>query len=92
MIYLWSIQNKSFKDLEINYGDNCSPDNKLKEIFEEMKKDKRIILLKHKENKGTLMTYADEVRFACGEFIFNLYQDDLYINKIFLMNMNIKQN
>ena len=92
MIYLSSIQNQSFKDLEINFVDNCSPYNKLNEIFEEMKKDNRIILLKHKENKGTLMTYSVGVRFACGEYIFNLYQDDLYINKIFLMNMNIKQN
>lgn len=57
-----------------------------------MKKDNRIILLKHKENKGTLITHADGVRFPCGEYIFNLYKDDLYINKIFLMNMNIKQN
>ena len=57
-----------------------------------MKKDNRIILIKRKENKGTLNTPADGVRFACREYIFNLYQDDLYIVKIFLMNMNVKQN
>ena len=47
-----------------------------------MKKDNRIILIKRKENKGTLNTPADGVRFACREYIFNLYQDDLYIVNI----------
>lgn len=82
-IPLRSIQNQSFKDIEIIFVDDGSPDNKLNEIFEEMKKDNRIILLKHKENKGTLMSRADGVRFASGEYILNLDQDDLYINNLF---------
>ena len=82
-IPLRSIQNQSFKDIEIIFVDDGSPDNKLNEIFEEMKNDNRIILLKHKENKGTLMTRADGVRFASGEYILNLDQDDLYINNLF---------
>ena len=49
---------------------------------EEMKKDNRIKRLKQEENKGTLNTHADGVRFACGEYIFNLYKDDLYINNL----------
>ena len=82
-IPLRSIQNQSFKDIEIIFVDDGSPDNKLNEIFEEMKNDNRIILLKHKENKGTLMSRADGVRFASGEYILNLDQDDLYINNLF---------
>ena len=82
-IPLRSIQNQSFKDIEIIFVDDGSPRNKLNEIFEEMKKDNRIILLKHKVNKGTLMTRVDGVRFASGEYILNLDQDDLYINNLF---------
>ena len=82
-IPLRSIQNQSFKDIEIIFVDDGSPNNKLNEIFDEMKNDNRIILLKHKENKGTLMSRADGVRFASGEYILNLDQDDLYINNHF---------
>ena len=55
-----------------------------------MKKDNRIILLIHKENKGTLMTRVDGVRYASGEFVLNLDQDDLYSDNLFLENIYIK--
>ena len=48
-----------------------------------MKNDNRIILLKHIENKGTLMTRVDGVRYASGEYILNLDQDDLYNDNLF---------
>jgi glycosyltransferase involved in cell wall biosynthesis len=47
-----------------------------------MKNDNRIILLKHKKRKGTLISRADEVRYASGEYIIQLDQDDLYINNL----------
>lgn len=47
-----------------------------------MKNDNRIILLKHKERKGTLMSRVDGVRYASGEYIISLDQDDLYINNL----------
>ena len=81
-IPLRSIQNQSFKDVEIIFVDDGSTQNKIDEIIEEMKNDNRIILIVHKNNKGTLMTRVDGVRFASGEYIILLDQDDLYYDNL----------
>lgn len=81
---LRSIQNQSFKDIEIIFVDDGSSENKIKEIIEEMKNDNRIILLKHKTRKGILMSRVDGVRYSSGEYIMQLDQDDLYINNLLL--------
>jgi glycosyltransferase involved in cell wall biosynthesis len=86
-IPLRSIQNQSFKDIEIILVDDGSSENKINEVLEEMKNDNRIILLKHKENKGTLMSRADGVRYASGEYILNLDQDDLFLNNHLFENL-----
>jgi len=86
-IPLRSIQNQSLKDIEIIFVDDGSSDNKIKEVLEEMKNDNRIILLKHKENKGTLMSRVDGVRYASGEYILNIDQDDLFINNLVFENL-----
>ena len=81
-IALRSIQNQSFKDIEIIYVDDGSTQNKIDEVKEEMKNDNRIILVTHKHNKGTLMTRADGVRYASGEYIILLDQDDMYYDNL----------
>ena len=87
---LRSIQNQSLKDLEIIIVDDGSSEEVLNQIIEEMKNDNRIILLQHKENKGTLMTRVDGVRYASGEYILNLDQDDLFIDNLFFENIFTK--
>jgi glycosyltransferase involved in cell wall biosynthesis len=86
-ISLRSIQNQSLKDIEIILVDDGSSENKINEVLEEMKNDNRIILLKHKENKGTLMSRVDGVRYASGEYILNLDQDDLFLNNHLFENL-----
>ena len=81
-IPLRSIQNQSFKDIEIIFVDDGSSKKKINQLIEEMKNDNRIILLKHKTRKGTLMSRVDGVRYASGEYIIQLDQDDLYINNL----------
>ena len=81
-IPLRSIQNQSFKDIEIIFVDDGSSEKKINQLIEEMKNDNRIILLKHKTRKGTLMSRVDGVRYASGEYIIQLDQDDLYINNL----------
>ena len=81
-IPLRSIQNQSFKDIEIIFVDDGSSEAKINQLIEEMKNDNRIILLKHKKRKGTLISRADGVRYASGEYIIQLDQDDLYINNL----------
>ena len=86
-IPLRSIQNQSLKDIEIICVDDGSSEEVLNQIIEEMKNDNRIILLKHIENKGTLMTRVDGVRYASGEYILNLDQDDLFIDNLLFENI-----
>ena len=79
---LRSIQNQSFKDIEIIFIDDGSSQNKIDEIIEEMKYDNRIILVTHKNNKGTLMSRVDGVRYASGEYIILLDQDDMFYDNL----------
>ena len=50
---LRSIQNQFFDDLEIILVDDFSNDNSIELIEKYQKDDERIILIKHKKNKGT---------------------------------------
>ena len=99
-IPLRSIQNQSLKDIEIIFVDDGSSENKINEIIREMENDNRIILLKHKKNKGTLTSRVDGVRYSSGEYILNLDQDDLFLdnlvfekiyNKAKILNIDILQ-
>jgi len=79
---LRSIQNQSFKDIEIIFVDDGSLEEKVKDILNEMKNDNRIILLRHKERKSTLLTRVDGIRYASGEYIIQIDQDDMYLNNL----------
>jgi glycosyltransferase involved in cell wall biosynthesis len=79
---LRSIQNQSLKDIEIILVDDGSLEEKINYVLNEMKNDNRIILLRHKERKGTLLTRVDGIRYASGEYIIHIDQDDMYINNL----------
>ena len=65
---LRSIQNQSLKDVEIILVDDGSLEEKITYVFNEMKDDNRIILLRHKKRKSALLTRVDGIRYASGEF------------------------
>ena len=79
---LRSIQNQSLKDIEIIFVDDGSLKEKINYILNEMKNDNRIILLRHKERKSTLLTRVDGIRYASGEYIIQIDQDDMYLNNL----------
>ena len=79
---LRSIQNQSLKDIEIIFVDDGSSKMKINEIIKEMENDNRIILLRHKENKGTLTSRVDGVKYSSGEYILHLDQDDLFLDNL----------
>ena len=79
---LRSIQNQSFKDIEIIFCDDGSNDNSTKLIEKFQKEDERIILKKHKINKGTLINRNDGANIAKGEYLLFIDGDDLLINDI----------
>ena len=51
-----SIQNQFFEDIEIIFIDDFSEDNSATIIEKYQKYDERIILIKNKKNKGTLIS------------------------------------
>jgi glycosyltransferase involved in cell wall biosynthesis len=77
-----SIQVQSLKDIEIIFIDDCSLDNTTQIIKKMQKKDKRIILLKNKENMGPFYSRNKAVIFAKGEYIQFIDSDDILINNI----------
>ena len=79
---LRSIQNQSLKDIEIIFVDDGSLEEKVQDILNEMKNDNRIILLRHKERKSTLLTRVDGIRYSSGEYIIQIDQDDMYLNNL----------
>ena len=79
---LRSIQNQSFKDIEIIFYDDGSYDNSTKLIEEFQKEDERIILIKHDINKGTLITRNEGAIISKGEYLLFHDGDDLLVNDI----------
>ena len=83
--FLRSVQNQNFYDIEIIFVDDFSIDNGVKLIEKYQKEDKRIILLKHKQNKGTLISRNDGVFFSKSEYILLPDPDDI-LSKDILIN------
>lgn len=64
-----SILNQTYKNIEIIMCDDCSKDNTLKIAQKIAKNDKRIILLKNKENLKSGMTRNKCLEKATGDYI-----------------------
>ena len=79
---LRSIQNQSFKDIEIIFCDDHSYDNSTNLIEMYQKEDERIILLKQDTNKGTLQNRIAGAFLSKGEYILFVDPDDLLIESI----------
>lgn len=75
--FLRSVQNQFYDDIEIILVDDFSTDNSVNLIEKYQKEDERIILLKHKKNKGTLITRNEGVLFSKGEYIIIPDPDDI---------------
>ena len=74
---LRSIQNQSYKNIEIIFIDDNSEDNSVKIIKQYQRKDKRIRLITHTKNQGTLITRNDGALSARGEYIIFVDPDDI---------------
>ena len=80
--YLRSIQNQLFNSIEIIFIDDKSNDNSIKIIEELQKKDERIILIKNKKRKGTLISRNRGVLKSKGEFLLLVDPDDIISENI----------
>ena len=80
--FLRSIQNQFFDNIEIILVDDFSLDNSIKKIEELQKDDERILLLKHKNNKGTLISRINGIFKSKGKYIIIPDSDDILSNNI----------
>ena len=78
--FIRSIQNQFFDDIEIILVDDFSKDNTVQLIEQYQTEDERIILIKHKENKGSLISRNDGVLKAKGEYLIIPDSDDILAN------------
>ena len=83
---LRSVQNQSFKNIEIIIVDDCSEDNSTDVIKEYQKEDPRIILISHDTNEGEIKTRTDGIGKAKGKYITIIDGDDSLIHKDVLKN------
>ena len=87
--FLRSVQNQNFKSIEIILVDDCSQDNSSGVIEEYQKEDRRIILLKHKKNRGTLISRNEGVLVSKGEYLIFGDPDDILIKDILKYSFKI---
>ena len=87
--YLRSIQNQVFNDIEIILIDDYSTDNSTTIIEKFQKEDERIILIKHKKNKGTLISRNEGVLKSKGEYLIFIDPDDLISKDILKLCYNM---
>ena len=79
---LKSIQNQELKEIEIIFVEDCSTDNGLKLLEKYSKKDKRIIIIRNKKNKGCLYSYSRGILEAKANYIMFLDDDDMLLSNL----------
>ena len=80
--FLRSIQNQNYGQIEIILIDDFSEDNTVNIIKKCQKEDNRIILIKHKKNKGTLISRNEGIIISRGKYILIPDPDDILSNDI----------
>ena len=80
--FLRSVQNQKFYDIEIIFIDDYSEDNSVKVIEKYQKQDERIILIKNKKNKGTLISRNIGALNSRGKYLIFPDPDDIISKNI----------
>ena len=75
--FIGNAQNQRFKDIEIILIDDNSIDNSVKIIEKLKKKDKRIILIKNKKNRGTFVSRNLGVFMSKAKYVIIPDPDDI---------------
>ncbi|MGL4563617.1 MAG: glycosyltransferase family 2 protein [Brevinema sp.] len=78
-----SIVHQTLKDIEIIIVNDCSPDHSEEIIFEFIKKDPRIVYIKHEINKGLSGARNTGIENATGEWIAFIDSDDFLAKDIY---------
>lgn len=76
-----SVLNQSFRDLELIIIDDYSKDRSREIIKIYDKKDERIRVIFHNENKGIAQTMNEGIKIARGKYIALFSSDDLWVKE-----------
>lgn len=80
-VCLESIQNQSFKNIQIIVVDDCSSDDSVQLVEQKKLTDERIFLVRNEKNQGVNKTRNIGFKHADGEILTTLDSDDIYINE-----------
>ena len=80
--FIKNIQNQKFENIELILVDDNSVDNSIKKIKRYMKEDERILLIKNKSNKGTLISRNLGVLYSTGKYLIIPDPDDIISKNI----------
>ena len=86
--FLRSLQNQNYDNIEIILVDDFSEDNSIKRIESYKKEDERIILLKNKKNKGTLVSRNLGIFLSKGKYVIIPDIDDILLKDLFIQCLN----
>ena len=87
-IYL-CVLRQILKEIEIIFIDDASTDNSNKVVEKLMEKDKRIVFLKNKKNKGQFYSRNKAVSYARGNYVIIIDPDDFLLNNILIKSYNV---
>ena len=87
-IYL-CVLRQILKEIEIIFIDDASTDNSVKVVEKLMEKDKRIVFLKNKKNKGQFYSRNKAVSYARGNYVIIIDPDDFLLNNILIKSYNV---
>ena len=79
-----SIQNQSFKNIEIIIVDDCSTDNSDKIYNYLLNSDPRIRIFRHQKNFGVWRTRLDGYLYSRGKYILHFDPGDFYADNLVL--------
>ena len=91
---LRSIQNQYFKEIEIIFVDDFSTDNGINVLKSFQKEDERIIIIRNKKNRGTLISRIIGIFKTKGDYIMVPDADDMFAKDIIktCYNLAVKFN
>ena len=89
-----SIQYQKFKDFELILIDDCSNDNSTNLIKEFQKSDKRILLIRNRENRGTFSSRNFGILKSKGNYIMIPDPDDILLENTlkYFYHFSLKNN
>jgi glycosyltransferase involved in cell wall biosynthesis len=78
-----SVLMQTYKNIEIVITDDGSTDNSFNLIKRIASKDKRVIVYRHKKNKGAIAAFKNSLKHLTGDLIIGLACDDKLIHQEF---------